>query len=199
MEDEYLLRLQVVAAEFTRDGALNVICGHNAKVTHLARWAIDSRLIWFAKTGLSQTGSGVARTHHHQSGFVKKRHRDLGRTGVVGTDVSNHRRVSDRSLGVGRLNLTVPVSLLRTGVIHRLKLNLKSIDHGAPLFNGHLDAIHNAGGLRVGTASLRKTADNFQLLVWRILNSKNGGGGEEKCCAGKRGNDGSGPADHDAE
>ena len=95
--------------------------------------------------------------------------------------------------------MTVPVSLLRTGVIHRLKLNLKSVNHRASLINGHLDAVHNAGGLRVGTTSLWKTADNLQLLVRRILNSKDGGGGEEKCCAGKRGNDGSGPADHDAE
>ena len=155
-----------VFSPFRSHKSLQIIRGHHAEKINLARGSINLWLIGLAFARLGQPGICGRGTNHEQPSLVQHWHADLARSGIKSSDVRNHILITRRLIRVLRFNSGIPITALRTGVVHVFVHNGVVANFSMNFINGQLNSVDHGGGLRVGAARAWQTGNDFQYLLW---------------------------------
>src|SRR6267143_2142559 len=175
VEDEHLLDAQALGP-LGGDGALDVVGRDRPEVVHEPARPVDLRLTRRGAALLRQPGIRVGRRHLRHVRAVGDRDRDLGGARVVGADVDDRERVTDRLVRVLGLDRAVPLAGLRRGIVEIHDLQAEARDHAADLRDREFHAVLHPRTFREHRALHRPRRVEAKLTLGALLGI--GGGGE---------------------
>ncbi len=145
-----------IAGPLGAERPLQIVCRHDAGEGDAAARAVNVGLAGIAAIGLGQAGPGVDGAEHEQAGAIERGHRNLRRTGVIGTHVDHHIGIEHGPFGIGDLGFRRPLAGGGRGVVPVGVFDAKMAGSPIRLFQRQSDATHDRIGLRLDASRARQ-------------------------------------------